>query len=267
MKKMKREPPLCKYHSFCKLVLSKIYSPHCRTTPIDSPGDSESESESDSDLDVEDAPSSAALHTKPEDLTMDDDEEGGSGAAVAPDQVRTKNEVVDLNIVIPEVEEVEEHEVLEKVGEVMSIIEKVVIVRGTPSQVHNRASDRTLDSDTLLVFEDRKVLGYVRRNPPRATVMFEYLLETQIWETFGPTNQPFYRVQFNDSYPLDAEKVRVSREVFHIPQRSNFVFVSQLKRLKGSDASNAHDEEPGDDELEFSDDEAERDYKRALKEK
>ena len=52
-----------------------------------------------------------------------------------------------------------------------------------------------------------------------------------------------------------------------MPSRSNFVFLSHLKRLKGSDASNAHDEEPGEDELEFSDDEAEREHKRALKAK
>ena len=90
----------------------------------------------------------------------------------------------------------------------------------------------------------------------------------QIWETFGPTTQPFYRVQFNDTYPLDTEKVRIAREVFHIPTRSKFVSVSYLKQqFKGSDASNAHDEEPADDELEFSDDEAEREHKRALKDR
>ena len=64
---------------------------------------------------------------------------------------------------------------------------------------------------------------------------------------------------------MDPEKVRVNREVFHIPGWSNFMFVSQLKRLNGSDASNAHDEEPADDELEFSDDEAEREHKRSMR--
>lgn len=49
--------------------------------------------------------------------------------------------------------------------------------------------------------------------------------------------------------------------------RSNFVFVSQLKALKGSDASNAHDEEPAEDEVEFSDDEAEREHKRNIKDR
>jgi len=45
------------------------------------------------------------------------------------------------------------------------------------------------------------------------------------------------------------------------------VFVDKLKLAKGSDASNAHDEEPGEDEVEFSDDEQEAAYKRMLKER
>lgn len=47
-----------------------------------------------------------------------------------------------------------------------------------------------------------------------------------------------------------------------MPPRSNFVFPSQLAKLKGSDASNVHDEEIGVDEVEFSDDETEAAYKR-----
>lgn len=43
------------------------------------------------------------------------------------------------------------------------------------------------------------------------------------------------------------------------------MFVSQIKAFKGSDASNVHDEEPADDELEFSDDEAEAAYRSRLK--
>jgi H/ACA ribonucleoprotein complex non-core subunit NAF1 len=58
----------------------------------------------------------------------------------------------------------------------------------------------------------------------------------------------------------------VSRAVFHVPRRSNFVFVNELKRLKGSDASNVYDEEPtGHDAVDFSDDEEEARYKRSLK--
>ena len=45
------------------------------------------------------------------------------------------------------------------------------------------------------------------------------------------------------------------------------MFVDRLKLAKGSDASNAHDEEPGEAEVEFSDDEREAAYKRMLKER
>jgi len=43
------------------------------------------------------------------------------------------------------------------------------------------------------------------------------------------------------------------------------VFVEELKNLRGSDASILHDEEPGDNEVEFSDDEQETAYKKRRK--
>ena len=45
------------------------------------------------------------------------------------------------------------------------------------------------------------------------------------------------------------------------------MFVERLKLAKGSDASNVHDEEPGEEEVEFSDDEQEAAYRRMLKER
>ena len=52
-----------------------------------------------------------------------------------------------------------------------------------------------------------------------------------------------------------------------VPSKSKFVFVDKIKAFKGSDASNVYDEEPADDELEFSDDEAEAAYKSRMKRK
>jgi len=74
-----------------------------------------------------------------------------------------------------------------------------------------------------------------------------------------------YQVRFNNSFPLDVSEARVSRPVFHIPARSKYVFIAELARLRGSDASNVHDEEPADYELDFSDDEAEATHKAKLK--
>ncbi|KAF8215868.1 Gar1/Naf1 RNA binding region-domain-containing protein [Mycena galopus ATCC 62051] len=187
------------------------------TRPVPTEPTPESDdSSSDSDSDSDDEPSRINI----KDLDAVDDDESGVVAPTAT-YFQTKNEIAESDIVVPDIEEVGADEVLERVGEVMSTMDKTVIA---------------LDCDTLLVFEDRKVLGY-------------------IYETFGPTSQPLYQVKFSASYPLDQDK------------RSRFVFVNQIKRFKGSDASNMHDEEPADDELEFSDDEAEAAHRRELKRK
>ncbi|CDO73451.1 hypothetical protein BN946_scf185013.g86 [Trametes cinnabarina] len=211
--------------------------------PSESTSDSDS-SDSDSESEEGEQHRSVKLPPKVADAEVEDDEDGDVGGPSGV-QVRTKNEVVEVDITIPEISEVGPHDTLEKVGEVMSIVDKVVIVKGVPSEIANRGSEKALDSDTLLVFEDRKVLGY-------------------IFETFGPTSEPLYQVRFNQRYPLDTEKVKIGRTVYHVPERSNYVFVRQLRQYKGSDASNVHDEEPAEDELEFSDDEQEAAHKRAL---
>uniref|UniRef100_A0A0W0F1S4 H/ACA ribonucleoprotein complex non-core subunit NAF1 n=1 Tax=Moniliophthora roreri TaxID=221103 RepID=A0A0W0F1S4_MONRR len=213
--------------------------------------DSGSESDSSSSSDELDNGGKRTQHkdmSEIKDEDMDADEEDSGPSAATQSYFRTKNEVTEAIINIPDIEEVGGNERLEKVGEVMNIVDDVVIVKGLPSEIANRGSEKALDTDTLLVFEDRKVLGY-------------------IYETFGPTTQPMYQVRFNSTYPLDSEKVRVTRNVFHVPDRSNFVFARRIAAMKGSDASNMNDEEPADHELDFSDDEAEAEFKRNLKKK
>ncbi|OBZ79554.1 H/ACA ribonucleoprotein complex non-core subunit NAF1 [Grifola frondosa] len=217
--------------------ISTTSKPSLQDNPInssDSDSDSDTASDTDSDADSEQEVEATILGA------VDDEDD-----RVSPN---FKNEIIEADVVIPDISEVEPDETLEKVGEVMSIIDKVVIVKGLASGIANRGSEKALDSDTLLVFEDRKVLGY-------------------IYETFGPTSEPLYQVKFNHIYPLDSDKIKVSRAVFHVPQRSHYVFVNQLKQLKGSDASNVHDEEPAEDELEFSDDEQEAAHKRQVAER
>lgn len=205
-----------------------------QTIPV---SDSSSESESGSSVNDDDA-KSISNHDLDE-----DDESGPTGV-----DFQTKNEINETDVIIPDISEVGPEEILEKVGEIMSVMVNLVIVRGEPSERANKGSEQALDSDTLLVFEDRKVMGY-------------------IYETFGPTSQPLYQVKFSNGYPLDPEKMRIARKVFHVPKRSHFVFLSQIKQMKGSDASNVHDEEPAEHELEFSDDEAEAAFKSILKRK
>ena len=125
---------------------------------------SESTSDSDSSNDSEDEEEASAARKareKPVKGDIDDDDDG-EPASTSESQLRTKNEVVEADVVIPEISEVGADERLEKVGEIMNIVDKVVIVKGVASEILNRGSEKALDSDTLLVFEDRKVFGYVR---------------------------------------------------------------------------------------------------------
>lgn len=78
----------------------------------------------------------------------------------------TKNEVVESDIVVPDISQVDPNDVLEKLGEVTSIVGNVVIVKGLPADNVKTLAERALDAETLLVFEDRQVLGYVRLLSP-----------------------------------------------------------------------------------------------------
>lgn len=229
-----------------------LYSAYQLYSPV---SDSSSESESGSSVNDDDA-KSISNHDLDE-----DDESGPTGV-----DFQTKNEINETDVIIPDISEVGPEEILEKVGEIMSVMVNLVIVRGEPSERANKGSEQALDSDTLLVFEDRKVMGYVRIVQSCCGTLLKEM-NIQIYETFGPTSQPLYQVKFSNGYPLDPEKMRIARKVFHVPKRSHFVFLSQIKQMKGSDASNVHDEEPAEHELEFSDDEAEAAFKSILKRK
>lgn len=69
----------------------------------------------------------------------------------------SKNEIVDPSVQVPTITEVGIEEAIEEIGEVMSIVDSIVIVK-------TRNADRTriIDSESLLVFDNRKVLGFVR---------------------------------------------------------------------------------------------------------
>jgi H/ACA ribonucleoprotein complex non-core subunit NAF1 len=90
----------------------------------------------------------------------DEDNEGGGGGSGG--RPVTVHEALNEEVVIPDITEVDPKEVLERVGEILSVLQdKIVIVKGVASQIAGHASESVLDIDTLLVFEDRKVLGYV----------------------------------------------------------------------------------------------------------
>lgn len=133
--------------------------------PDSSPEDSDSDA-SGSDSDSDDSSiieefNPAKLREFLDSVDDEDDEGGGPRGRLA-----TAHEVLNEDVVIPEITEVDPKEALERVGEIFSVLQdRTVIVKGLTSQIAGHASDRVLDTETLLVFEDRKVLGYVSPSP------------------------------------------------------------------------------------------------------
>lgn len=96
-------------------------------------------------------------------------------------------------------------------------------------------------------------------------VSFAHTTHTQIFETFGSVQQPFYSIRFPASAPPDPAVFNLGRPTFYAPNLASFVFTRDLRAMKGSDASNIWDEEVAAHEMEFSDDEEEAEYRRRLK--
>jgi len=171
-----------------------------------------------------------------------DDEGGGKGAKGSGGQLRTKNEVPEEIIPKPDVTITPEMKI-EELGEVEAIVENILLIKAKTSGEY-----RVLESGSVLCLADRSVIGVVS-------------------ETLGRVQQPLYSVRFTNTEEIEKAGLGPRIKVFYSEQHSTYVFTQALKAYKGSDASNLHDEEVGDEELEFSDDEAEAEHKRRIKQK
>lgn len=70
----------------------------------------------------------------------------------------TVHEILAPQVTLPSITSVEPSETIELIGEVLSIIDSVVVVKS-----FEHGQFKVLDTDSLFVLEDRKVLGLVRR--------------------------------------------------------------------------------------------------------
>ncbi|OJD10277.1 hypothetical protein AJ78_08653 [Emergomyces pasteurianus Ep9510] len=172
--------------------------------------------------------------------------EGGSedegDGKVKGGQIRTANEKPEEIVPKPDITITPDMKV-EVLGNVETIVENVVLIKANISGEY-----QVLESGSVLCLADLSVIGMVS-------------------ETLGRVEQPLYTVRFPNEDSIKEAKLERGIPVFYVVDHSTFVFTQPLKGLKGSDASNFHDEEVGDEEIEFSDDEAEAEYKRQLKQK
>ncbi|KAL9114037.1 MAG: hypothetical protein Q9227_001809 [Pyrenula ochraceoflavens] len=223
------------------------------SSPIESSSDSDTSSiesssgESDEDEDEEDGEKYALLDPEEQArILMQDggsDDEGGNKKAGQANGVglRTQNEKVEEIVPKPNLSVTPDMKI-EELGAVECIVETTVVIKAKTS-----GEFRVLDVGSVLCLENRTVIGVVA-------------------DTIGRTQQPLYTVRFtNDTDITEAGLSKTGTPVYYVEQHSTFVFTQPLRSVKGSDASNFHDEEVGEDEIEFSDDEKEAEYKRHLK--
>jgi H/ACA ribonucleoprotein complex non-core subunit NAF1 len=213
--------------------------------PLDSTDSDTSSDSSSSDDDSEDEGEYSLLDPEEQArILMQDDggsDDEGKGNQKGPAVVRTANERVEEVIPKPDIEVTPEMRI-EVLGAVEAIVESTVVVKANTTGEY-----QVLESGSLLCLADRSVIGIIS-------------------ETIGRVDQPMYTVRFtNDAAIEEAGLSQSGTVVYYVVPHSTFVFTQPLKGIKGSDASNFHDEEVGDDEMEFSDDEKEAEHKRQLK--
>ncbi|KAG5985257.1 hypothetical protein E4U43_006094 [Claviceps pusilla] len=170
------------------------------------------------------------------------DDEGDRGKGTSAAQLRTKNEIAEVILPKPDITVTEEMKI-EELGSIENIVDTIVLIKAiTPGEY------QVLDTGSVLCTTERKVIGVVA-------------------ETIGKVLQPMYTVYFSSADEIKELGLEVGTKLFYPVDHASYVFTEPLKNLKGSDASNIHDEEVGDDEMEFSDDEKEAEYKKAKKQK
>ena len=214
------------------------------SSPYESSSDESSDSSSEDDSDDSDEEDYELLDPAEQARRLMEDDGGsdgeGQGKANANGQVRTLNEKPDEAVDIPDIK-ITPDTPIEELGNVQSTIENLALIRAKVTGEY-----QVLNTGSLLCLEDRTVIGVVA-------------------ETLGKVQEPLYCVRFSNADSMENAKVFPGTLMFYVPQHSNFVFTKSLQSVKGSDASNIHDEEVAEDEMEFSDDEAEAEHRRMKK--
>lgn len=171
-----------------------------------------------------------------------DSDDEGAGKGKTGGHIKTANEQPEEVPPIPDITITPDMKIVH-LGNVQAIVENAVLIEANVSGEY-----QVLESGSLLCSEDRKVVGVVS-------------------ETLGRVEHPLYALRYATSAEVEERGVSKGKSIYYVESHSTFVFTQPLKGMKGSDASNFHDEEIAEDEVEFSDDEAEAEHKRKLKQK
>lgn len=205
--------------------------------------DTSSGSDSDSDTDDDEDDDEGVLLDPEEQariLMREEAADGDTGGVVSKAPLRTANEKPEEKIEKPNVVVTPDMKITE-LGDVEAIVDNLVLIKGKTSGEY-----QVLEMGSVLCLADRTVIGAVA-------------------ETLGRVQEPRYAVGFTNANEVGEAGITRGTVIYYVDQHSTYVFTQPLRGIKGSDASNMHDEEVLGEEMEFSDDEAEAEYKRNIK--
>lgn len=214
---------------------------------VDDNSSSEYDSSS-SDSSEEESFSSSGEEEEGEEEDQEDvDEEDDDDEPNTNEPIRSKNEIIEEKIIaLPDDYKIDVKTNISEIGIIKSVFESNVIVQGLMS-----GEKRVLKEGSIFCLDNREVVGTLA-------------------EVFGQLQHPFYRVGIspvNESKNdiIDKVKGMIGSKIYIVVPDAHWIDTFELKRIKGTDASNGYDEELPEDEQEFSDDEKEAQYKRMKK--
>ncbi|GAB1725105.1 hypothetical protein NU195Hw_g6826t1 [Hortaea werneckii] len=203
----------------------------------DSSSDSSSDASSEENYEMMDPATVAKIL-----MSGEGDDDGGNkkGGGGADSQPRTTNEVKEEVVPKPDVTITQTTKITE-LGTVEHSVDNMILIKGAapPNQDYN-----VLEPGSVLCNEKREVIGAVS-------------------DTIGKVQEPMYSVSFTNAKEIEDLGLQFGAKVFYVDEHSQTTFTQPLRNMKFTDASNIHDEEVGEDEMEFSDDEKEAEYKKA----
>uniref|UniRef100_A0A1B6MTW3 H/ACA ribonucleoprotein complex non-core subunit NAF1 n=1 Tax=Graphocephala atropunctata TaxID=36148 RepID=A0A1B6MTW3_9HEMI len=203
-------------------------------------GDKNEEEDSDKDSDSDSSSSSSSTSIYLSDSSDPNSDELYENFTVQPCKpIKARKEldledlppIKDLKISVPE-------EDCTPIGKVFQIVDRLVVIQAFKEMP-------AYNLDTVLFVEGGQPLG-------------------RIFDVFGPVTEPYYCVRFNSKDHINEKKICIDQMVYCAPKTkyTNYVFLAQLMKLKGSDASWEDDVEPPEIHLEYSDDEQEQRAKK-----
>lgn len=167
-------------------------------------------------------------------LLNEDDDEDVPSVPCATDARLVEHEYDNFPAIAELLIHVDEGIKLKKLGKITQIVDCLVVVQCD--------SNVALDFDSVVFDENRNAIG-------------------QVFDIFGAVASPLYSIRFNSCD--EAKQHPVGKSVFFAPdaeQYTHSIFTDQLKSLKITDSCWDGEGECPDDQLAFSDDEAEKSY-------